>query len=146
MYAYMYVCIRVRDEEPMLSKHDTDQKLEHDVLKARALIPSQFSVPIHRKGSKYDNDQTLPCLYRAKARCSTHPKASMSHRGETPEVLHVTIVQCPYIGTRSKYETDQKLDVTYTANAVPSSGLRLSFELQVSNESPNANTNAQTQI
>lgn len=39
MYAYMYVCIRVCDEQPIFPKYDTEQ-LEHDVVNARTLIPS----------------------------------------------------------------------------------------------------------
>lgn len=35
---------------------------------------------------------------------------------------------------------------TYRANASPTSELRLSFELEPSNEGPNVNTKAQTQI
>lgn len=140
-YEFMYAWIRVHDEESIFSKHDTDQKLEHDVLKARALIPSQFSVPIHRKGSKYDNDQTLPCLYRAKARCSIHRKGSMAHRGGKHTKYYMSKPLDVYTSRHARsMRRTKKLDVTYTANALASSGLRLSFELEVSNESLNANT------
>lgn len=122
----MYVSIRVCDEEPIFSKRDTEEKLDHDVLKARTLIPSQFSMPIHRKGSKYEKEQTFRCLYRAKARCHTHSKASMSHRGQTPEVLHVATARCLYIDTRAKYDTDQNLERIEQMLLLPPSFVRAS--------------------
>lgn len=126
MNSCMYVSGFVRDEEPMLSKHDTEQKLEHDVANARTLMPSPCSMSIHRKSSRYDKEETLQCRYIAKVRCPIHRKGSMAHRGQMPEVLYVTIVQCPYIGTRRAKSTIPHREPRYL--------LRSSFELQTNAE------------
>lgn len=109
----LYVSMYAMKSQSSL-EHDTEQNLEHDMVKARALIPSQRSMSIHRKSSRYDQERTLQCLYGAKARCPVNRKVPMSHRGQAP-----------------KCNISQPLNVSYRANALPSTGLRFSFDCRL---------------
>lgn len=96
MHAYesVYVSIRVRDEEPMLSKYDTEQKL-----KARALIPSQSSM----------------CIYR-KSRDTARKNCFDVFTEQRLDVLYIAKPRWPIGGKRPKYYVSQSFNVHTSAH------------------------------